>query len=464
MMHCSHGWLLSLAILLALSIPHSQAILGNENKIKTAVFLSPKFVLGPGSVEDKYYYDVDFPRGHIFLKSFNGEVIDEAGNPIPLHETYLHHWVVARYYQRKGTEISNREGYRKLARPDYISVRNSGICQKNSLGQYFGLGSETRKTSTHIPDPYGIEIGDSKEIPEGFEEKWMLNVHAIDTRGVEDRLGCTECRCNLYNVTEDAYGRPLRPGYVGGLRCCYDHTQCKLRQGFEGARRSLYLRYTVKWVEWDSYILPVKIYIMDITDTWKRLNNSTGLSDEHDCRVEYDVESCSINGAVDGKCIDSKKLSLTMPIGGYVVYGVAHQHSGGISSTLYREDGQVICSSKALYGDGEEAGNEAGYIVGMSTCYPRPGSVKIANGETLILESNYSSSEHHTGVMALFYILVADETPKPLISLQNLVQTHEILTLSTFIWVAALLGLVIAVIAVRYRLSSGREDGYQIVM
>ena len=26
-----------------------------------------------------------------------------------------------------------------------------------------------------------------------------------------------------------------------------------------------------------------------------------------------------------------------MPIGGYIIYGVAHQHSGGISSTLYGE-------------------------------------------------------------------------------------------------------------------------------
>lgn len=63
------------------------------------------------------------------------------------------------------------------------------------------------------------------------------------------------------------------------------------------------------------------------------------------------------------------------------------------------------------YGDGKEAGNEAGYIVGMSTCYPKPGSVKISDGETLILESNYSSSQQHTGVMGLFYILVAEPSP-----------------------------------------------------
>ena len=45
-----------------------------EDKIKSAVFLSPKFELGPGSVINRYYYDIDFPRVHIALKSFNAEV------------------------------------------------------------------------------------------------------------------------------------------------------------------------------------------------------------------------------------------------------------------------------------------------------------------------------------------------------------------------------------------------------
>ncbi|CAN6585687.1 unnamed protein product [Malus baccata var. baccata] len=110
--------------------------------------------------------------------------------------------------------------------------------------------------------------------------------------------------------------------------------------------------------------------------------------------VEYDVEeSCSANSDA---C--SQSSMATMPTGGYVVYGVAHQHTGGIGSTLY--------------GEGRKLGHEAGYIVGMSTCYPQPGSVKINDGETLTLVSNYSSAQTHTGVMDLFYILVADYLPK----------------------------------------------------
>ncbi|KAI9126502.1 hypothetical protein K1719_002098 [Acacia pycnantha] len=61
------------------------------------------------------------------------------------------------------------------------------------------------------------------------------------------------------------------------------------------------------------------------------------------------------------------------------------------------------------YGTGNEARNEEGYIVGMSTCYPQPGSVKIINRETVTLESNYSRSiRPHAAVMGLFNLLVAE--------------------------------------------------------
>ncbi|KAK3015738.1 hypothetical protein RJ639_007865 [Escallonia herrerae] len=272
----SHGLrrlLLSLAILLlAISAQNSEARLTHENGVKSAVFLSPKFVLRSGSVANKFYHDINFPRGHIAIKSFTAEVVDEAGNPVPLHETYLHHWVVE----------SDDSGFYQS---DIIIVKNSGMCDRGAP-QYFGLGSETRKTNTHVPDPYGIEVGDPAETPAGYKEKWLLNVHAIDTRGAEDRLGCTECKCDLYNVTVDEFGRPLGPDYIGGLRCCYDEMQCRLRKGFASATRSLlYVRYAVKWADnWDNSIVPVKIYIFDVTDTWKRSDGSKRLSTGHNCQ------------------------------------------------------------------------------------------------------------------------------------------------------------------------------------
>ncbi|KAK1433987.1 hypothetical protein QVD17_10905 [Tagetes erecta] len=417
----------------------------DENGLKTMVYLSPKITQHPGSVSNKFYYDIEFPKGHIAIKSFNAEVVDEAGDPVSLQETYLHHWVAVRYYHRTGVKnikYNVNLGFHQL---DFIIAGNDGICDYG-LPQFFGLGSETRKTSTDVPDPYGIEVGNQLKVPAGYEERWMFNIHAIDTRGAVDAMGCTECRCDLYNVTEDEYGRPLKPNYAGGLHCCYDGTQCKVKNGLESVERDYYLKYTVTWVDWSESIIPVKVFIFDVTDTWQH----TGI---HDCLVEYDIE----NGVATSGFTNTRKSSLTFPIDSDLVYGVAHQHSGGIGSALYGEDGRVICSSKPIYGKGNDAGDEAGYIVGMTTCYPKPGSMKIAKGETLTLECNYSSEKSHTGVMGLFYILVADSS----LTLNEHVKIHEESKVPILFWGVAAFGLAVcAAVLVAYQRRMQNEYGY----
>ncbi|KAL6576497.1 hypothetical protein OROHE_000278 [Orobanche hederae] len=458
MVRSSGRLLLHLAILpLVFIFRSSQADQQSENGVKTKVFLSPKFELEPGSVSNKYYYNIDFPKGHIAIKSFDAEVIDENGSPIPLHETYLHHWVVVRYLQRRGVNILKPTSTQKLHQSDYIVIKINGLCD-HGLIQYFGLGSETRKTATRVPDPYGIEVGNPSGVPAGYEELWMLNVHAIDTRGAEDKVGCTECRCDLYNVTGDEYGRLLPENYEGGLRCCYDGTRCRVKKGFQGVKRSLYLRYKVTYADWDAYIVPVRIYILDVTDIWTKTDD--GLKDRHRCLVEYDVESCPVGGA-DDSCTHTKTITVSFPTGGYIIYGVGHQHAGGIGSTLYGEGGREICSSKPTYGTGDEPGNEAGYIVGMSTCYPSPGSVKISAGEMLTLVSNYSSAQRHTGVMGLFYLLISDSLSKPNVALHSADEAREITTISKFCYGIALFGIGVLVI-VAISTKSGRE-GYEAI-
>ncbi|ERN06324.1 hypothetical protein AMTR_s00016p00235830 [Amborella trichopoda] len=86
------------------------------------------------------------------------------------------------------------------------------------------------------------------------------------------------CRCDLYNVTEDENGRPIEDNYYGGLRCCYDGTQCRLKEGLQGlGAKGVYVKYTVKWMEWDDSIIPFKIYLLDVTDSGERILNSTSL-------------------------------------------------------------------------------------------------------------------------------------------------------------------------------------------
>ncbi|XP_071728460.1 uncharacterized protein [Rutidosis leptorrhynchoides] len=318
--------------------PHNSAL---ENGVKSMVYRSPKITLKPGSVSNKFYYDIDMPKGHIALKSFDAEIVDEAGVSVPLHETYVHHWITIRYFDRKGVTNIKSSVNHGLQTSDYMVAGNAGVCGAK-LPQFFGFGSETRKTYGYIPDPYAIVVGNPLEVPDGYEEKWTLNIHAIDTRGAVDRLGCTECRCDVYNVTINEYGRPIAPDYVGGIFCCFDGTHCPVKNGFEIVERNVYLKYTVKWVDWSDSIVPVTVFVLDITDTWQ----NTGI---HDCLIEYDVEK-SCTGVVTNDYISSKRSNVSIPGAGDVIYGTGHLHSGGTASALYGEDGRVICSSKPIYG------------------------------------------------------------------------------------------------------------------
>uniref|UniRef100_A0A6V7QU40 Uncharacterized protein n=1 Tax=Ananas comosus var. bracteatus TaxID=296719 RepID=A0A6V7QU40_ANACO len=267
-------WMLPLLALLYFSaVSESQASKIGPPLLKSATFLSPPFFLRPGSVSNKYYFDIPFPKGHIALKSFDAEVVDENGVPVPLHETYLHHWVLERYYGRRE--------YGDLDLSKIILVRNSGICN-HTLGQYYGLGSETRRTSTWVPDPYGIEVGKPEEIPLGYEERWLLNIHAIDTRGVEDRLGAPSASV----------------------------ASTMVKEGVEGVTRKLFLKYTVMWVDWDVSVAPVKIYIFDVTDTGEATSDPRRSS----CKVEYEVPACSLEDKANGECVHTKTAArLVMP-------------------------------------------------------------------------------------------------------------------------------------------------------
>ncbi|OIV91813.1 hypothetical protein TanjilG_14392 [Lupinus angustifolius] len=398
------SWTILQLLLLVLTLQLPLTAFGKtENNIKSADFLSPKFELDPGSVANTLFYDIDFPKGHVAIKSLDAEIVDEAGNPVPLYETYLHHWVIVKYLHPKNVSTKSE---------NVSWVRNSGLCQHETLMQQFGVGAETRKTNTQVPEPFGVEIGNPTKIPKGYEEKWFLNVHAIDVRGVEDRVGCLECRCDLYNATTDEDGKPLSPGYVGGMSCCTDGRKCRLKNAFLGPKRTLYLKYTITWTKWNKFIVPVNVYILDVTDTFKISDKSNGLiSSQHQCHTEYQVEACGKKHKDGSGCIDVKKNRLQFQKGGYVIYAVSHLHRSGIGSTLYGQNGTVICSSKPTYGTGKEAGNEEGYVVGMSTCYPKPGSVKINDGEIVTMEINYSNTKMHSGVMGLFYIMLAEDLP-----------------------------------------------------
>ncbi|XP_045802359.1 uncharacterized protein LOC123895938 [Trifolium pratense] len=245
------------------------------------------FEMGPGKVAAKTFYDVEFPKGHVGIKSFDVELVDEEGNSVPLYQAYLHHWFAIKY-QEKDWNMS------KIIPKDpmegAIYIRNDKTCNTYILPIYWGLGAESRGTKSKIPDPYAVEHGNPSKIPFRYQEKWLLNLLIIDTRGTEDREGCTECRCdhfnlptNFHNVTAGIDGKPLGSSYKGGLFCCQDNLQCKLQKDFEAPTRKLALRYKITWVDWNQQQIPLRFYVLDSTDR-VRTNGSQFI---HDCQSSY---------------------------------------------------------------------------------------------------------------------------------------------------------------------------------
>ena len=275
--------ILSLSILVLQSSTTWSRELGNH-QVKTVTFMTTKFEVGPGMVVKRAFWDVEFPKGHIGVKSFDAELVDEQGNSVPLHETYLHHFFALRYWENI-TFSQNPLANRTMT--DGKSFKgNAGLCQEGVL-----VRVEAQGTSSNIPDPFAMELG----VPDkGWEEKWLIEVMAIDSRGVQDREGCTQCRCDLYNVTKDYLanekgidGKPLTD-YKGGIFCCRDNSTCKLQKDFHGPKRNLSLKYTIKYVDWDQYQVPVNFYVLDVVDQV----TYNGSQPVHQCLVSELLRRC----------------------------------------------------------------------------------------------------------------------------------------------------------------------------
>ena len=272
-----------LPILVLLSSTAYSDYQGSENHIKSATFLSEKFELGAGRIAEKNFLDIEIPRGHIGVKSFDAELVDDEGNSVPLYETYLHHWFTMKYFLPKNVSRNSKDPLQGV-----IYIRNAGTCKPIILPYHWGKGVESRGTPSKLLDPFAYELGNPKSIPLGYDEKWLFNILAIDTRGAKQKKSCTQCRCNAYHLPKDFYnrttsidGKLLTPAYKGGFHCCQDGFQCKLKKGYQAPTRKLSLKYKITWVDWNEFQVPVKFYILDATDRVTR----NGSQIIHDCRV-----------------------------------------------------------------------------------------------------------------------------------------------------------------------------------
>lgn len=185
--------------------PMEEVVCKSTKKTEKREFVTPPIRFRPGDVSNLFYF-VEAPTGRFATRDFLAEmVLEDKKTPVPLFETYLHHWLMYEYAIPKTDRDKHKANLMEaLRRNPRDAIKSKVQHTKKTLKEYpgapdtwfliqqFGVGAETRHTNTKMPIPYGFEGGD--RFGEDYDSVWILNVHAIDTRGAVDRWACTECR------------------------------------------------------------------------------------------------------------------------------------------------------------------------------------------------------------------------------------------------------------------------------
>jgi len=297
-----------------------------------------------------------------------------------------------------------------------------------------GSGAEERGTSHRLPEGYGYLISSP--------EQWTPLFHFINTRdpslGDDPRASTTaspllECPCTPQRVFDYANqtidgNTPLPPfgtcnlafnesgnpscnldTYVGGFRCCEDKTfviDTDTTDVDSLPVDTVYGKFVITYLEGDADELGIKNVrgtIEDLTGDEYTMGN-----------IEFDVPQCEQGTAPEDCIYEMSTVSFVEGINETdtsvieMPYTVGHLHVGGLAIEMYNETtGELLCSSAPKYGFGQEAGDEAGYLVGMSSCTFDPPLVMRKNDKIRTV-ARYNASEPHTGVMALWLPQVHD--------------------------------------------------------
>merc|ERR1712166_622147 len=359
-------------------------------------FRSPVLSLSPGHIinTDAANTTLRMPAGHIFVTSFAAEIVDANNRSVPLHDVYLHHWI-----------INNGRG-------------NAGPC--DTLSFVMGVGAESRNSPTVFGDGYGLECNG--------KEDWTANIHVLNTKNdqycVENVKACIECDC------------PLNGG--AGVSCCPDKGVCAGVTPWadclaESAKQNFYLQYVVEYTNAAAAaISPVDVHVMSVSN----------------CNVEYNIPSqCAwwtlhthLDASKPISPLNKPKLGLYYPweiegqdckhtlasrvdipagFNSSITTAIGHLHIGGVEIKLSLQDDTApegrreLCTSTARYGStldskGTDAGDELGYLVAMSRCDFSDSPVNIKGGDVLYMESTYLGNVPRNGVMGYFILAAAN--------------------------------------------------------
>ena len=91
-------------------------------------FKSPPISLRSGQIANTLgnWGPLDWVKGPIAIRHFDGKIVDDSGKFVPLTEVYVHHWILFREDPASG-----------------LAFPNGGVC--SNLVNIFGIGAELWK-------------------------------------------------------------------------------------------------------------------------------------------------------------------------------------------------------------------------------------------------------------------------------------------------------------------------------
>jgi len=314
------------------------------------------------------------PKGSVAVRFFNSTVVDAEGVEVSMAELYVHHYLM-------------------FSNPDLQPgpTHQGGFCA--NLANVWGIGAELRGLTYYYPSPFAI-------ILEGTET-FGANLHFIRTSNVpkDGVQQCIECECLDSNP-------PLHN--KGTVSCCPDGDQC---YGMQNSTiqdgKDYFLQYTVGYESVTEHHKDLTVFGMDVTSTHT-----------DDCGIQYQVPALK-----DGE-IHTLQTMIDVDVNWTVAFMETHQHIGGVNLTVeHFRNGAIVgpdkflCAPSAIYGNGTEVGNEAGYLVSIPTCSWKDG-YNVAAGDQLRITSYYSNrglangKPWHSGVMGLVYLAAVTSQTK----------------------------------------------------
>lgn len=428
------------------------------NGLKEQTFLGPPMRLENGEIANKYMPTV-WPEGKISVRAFTADLVKSLpnGSHPPLEpccgggfsasrtEAFLHHWTVNKwqlpgFMYKKIVEEGGinyglqGEGWDAVFGDAGLNSGANGPCWDSTLHTYFGVGNEVRGTpdknggteeqAYEFPAPYGV-VFDS-DYMRNAGEFMLLNNHIIDLRNVSDVRGCSECECNVTGVT------PSDPRYLGGIECChssdFDGGRCGLKPGAQKSNVTYYIRYTIKYRDYDDSVLPLNVMTLEITDNntdWSDLRGTPGAYPQSHaalandtafnelivngkagifggystCHVEYYVPPCGTRES----CVHKVHNSWEIPFAMDLVFIRNHFHNGGLNMSTFHK-GKTLCTGLPQY-------DKNGFLADISTCklgtskLPEP--VHVEEGDRITISAVYQQDQRpHFGVMG-FSVLYA---------------------------------------------------------